>query len=139
MLEYHIFTDMNEKYQQAVVFVVDRTEERVSVMDMYNIIIQSRGGEVRSRLNMSEIQKAITSMPGGNINTNDAKTIFDIFGDLIPHEIRLQHKQEEIERELEELHIQHSSEQLIKAADMAAKYHESDYKDGFYNPKDNTP
>lgn len=119
MLEYHIFTDMNENYQQAHVFVVDRDEEHVSVMDMYSIMIQHRAGEVKTRLNMGELQRLIISTPGGNIHSEDSKTIFEIFGDLIPMEIRLQQKEEDIEKELFEL----QTDMLIRAAEAAESAH----------------
>lgn len=121
MLEYHIFTDMNENYQQAYVFVVDRGEEHISVMDMYTIMIQHRAGEVKSRMNMAELQRLITSTPGGNIHTKDAKTIFEVFGELIPMEIRLQHKEEEIEKELFDM----ETDMLLRAAEAAESAHKT--------------
>lgn len=121
MLEYHVFTDMNEKYQSAFVFVVDREESRISIMDMYTITIQHRAGEIKMRMNMNQLHQMILNTPGGNIHTDDSKTLFEIFGDLIPIEIRLKQKEQDIEqqRSINEVDL------LIRAAEAAESAHHS--------------
>lgn len=134
MLEYHIFTEMNERYQQAYVFVVDRDESKVSVRDMYTVMVQSQPGEVKTRINLENIQQAIISTPGGNIHTKDAKSIFEIFGDLIPMDVRIDHA----EQELKKLKEQSDTEVLLRAAEAAMSAHPLPFdKDGYFiNPDD---
>lgn len=120
MIEFHIYTEVTPKYEQAHVFIVDRDEEDfVEMKELYSIVVQGEPGEVKMRLNLSGIFRAIVDTPGGNVDVLNTDTITRIFGDLIPNEIKQQ-----IEAQAQEYkEADEFAQMLIRGAEAAQSAH----------------
>lgn len=125
MIEYHIYTDVKQTYEQAFVFVCYRDEKtlKVDVGDMYTITSIHHVGEVHTKVDMRNVFTDIIKNVGGNINKEDCIKVFEIFGQLIPDSLKHQSIEEVTREELKRV----DSDMLLRGAEVASGQHATDF------------
>lgn len=104
--EYHIFTETKTSHQQAFVFEVERfTEERyLNLCELWLITIQDTG-EVKCRLNLTNILDLIGKQIGGNIDDKNMEILIDNFKEVLPEEKQLEIQMELVEKQIDKNYI----------------------------------
>jgi hypothetical protein len=116
--EYHVLTNIQKDHQQAFVFEVERGQDPnyISLEELWLVTVQN-GGEVKSRINLRDMIRAIGHNIGGNVEDKNVPEITEVFKEVLGDEKRLEVQINLCEKEIENLSDE--SDKLLKAADYA--------------------
>lgn len=115
--EYHVYTNIQPDHEQAFVFEIEREDDNFVIGDLWTITIQ-KNGEVRTRVNLSEIFNSISQQIGGNIDDSNMSIVMDLFKDIIPEEKQLEIQIDLIQKELNKSY-DNMADKLIKAGELS--------------------
>lgn len=114
--EFHVFTLHETNHEQAIVFEVDRDEQdSIELQDMW-LVTSSKFGEIKTRLNMSNIIGHILENRGGNVEKSSVDVLMEVFEDLISDEKRQEIK-DSIDNEEKDVYNM-NTEELLRGSEI---------------------
>lgn len=117
--EYHVFTETKDTHQQAYVFEVERfiEEQYLNLTELWIVTVQN-SGEVKTRLNLSNIIENIGRNIGGNVGDDQVSILTDVFKEVLGKEKQLDMQIDLCQKDIEK-NCQSDADKLIIAAEYA--------------------
>ena len=121
--EYHVYT-CNGATKNVYVFRALRDNEGMAIQELW-MVIEHMGQEIKIRLNLGDLAEQMANKLGGDVVPDQVDKLFEMLGDVIPTDVKIDHTIKKFERELNELTNQKISERYISAAEAAHSAHPS--------------